>query len=117
LKIKYKHNDVYGWTFVFIDSDDPDEVFKKFGIECNDVAGCGRHFFGKEEAIFIIVNSKHKIFDAGVLAHECGHAVGFLFSDLGIKADHTNDEPYQYMLAWLVRNFCKTMGFEMVKKS
>ena len=38
----------------------------------------------------------------GIIAHECKHAINFVFAWVGVKLSTVNDESECYMLGWLV---------------
>lgn len=39
---------------------------------------------------------------AGLLAHECLHAVNFILKDAGITPTESSEEAYTYLLEWMV---------------
>ena len=56
------------------------------------------------QGFFIILNfdsSNNKI-THGVIAHEAIHATNAIFSERGVVADFYNDEPYAYLIKWIV---------------
>ncbi len=111
------HNDVYHAEFLFIDSDSEEQVDKKYGVTFNELGGCVGTEVDDVWTIIVMINSKHEEFNIGTLAHECGHATSLLFEFIG--AQHPTwktDEPYQYMLAWTVREAMKAYGFKLKTK-
>ena len=97
IKSKRFLTDLYESIFVFVLSDNYEEVDDKYGIEFNEIGGCcvisGR--------IYIIFNPNVHL---KVLVHECDHAVSVLWDMLGIKKMSGVDECYAYMIAWVFDN-------------
>lgn len=117
LKFKKIRVPIYGSRLVFIDSDSPKEIFKKFGFfedqplvhaHCYDAATKDK----KWHCIYIILNTKSSAgkISNGVIAHECLHAVNFIFMNKGLIYDLNNDEPATYLIQWLVDECHKFLG-------
>lgn len=47
-----------------------------------------------------------------IIAHECAHLVAGVFVDHMIKADFDNDEPFCYLLGWVVEQCHKHLKVE-----
>lgn len=45
----------------------------------------------------------------GILAHEAVHITNFIFRTCHIDADLVNDEPYAYLLGWIVEQISKLL--------
>lgn len=45
--------------------------------------------------------------DAGIISHEAVHVTNMLFRDKGIKYRYDNDEPFAYMVGWIVEQITK----------
>lgn len=59
--------------------------------EDNIVKGC------LEVTIYLQPNAAVK-----TVCHECAHAVNFIFKHVGVELSTSNDEPFCYMLGWVV---------------
>lgn len=46
------------------------------------------------------------------IAHESAHLVNMIFKDRSIDLDHENDEPYCYMIGWVVNEIIKTISLD-----
>ena len=56
------------------------------------------------DKIWIFLRSKT---DAGVIAHEAVHITNYVFKHANITLDINNDEPYAYLLGWIVEEIHK----------
>lgn len=50
---------------------------------------------------------KEKAMEPWNMVHEAIHAAGHIFSYIGVNADYDNDEPFAYLVAWIVKCCCK----------
>lgn len=55
--------------------------------------------------IFVKPNATLKI-----IAHESAHAVNMIFDHVGVELSTTNDEPFCYMLGWVVEQVEDCLG-------
>lgn len=46
---------------------------------------------------------------AGIIAHEAVHIVNYVFKQADIQLDIENDEPYAYLLGWVVEQITKAV--------
>lgn len=60
----------------------------------------------QNEVIYIFVRSKT---DAGVIAHESIHIANYIFKHANIEFDINNDEPYAYLMGWVVEEIHKAI--------
>lgn len=58
-----------------------------------------RTYYGNVPCILIWVKNKRNY---AAIAHECLHAVNFVFDHVGVKPSYRNDEPQAYFLSELV---------------
>lgn len=98
---------VFGTTIVCIVTENPN-----LSLEKRNIDQYARSFKNED----LSVNCDGFVFEAlynyyimlspnvspGVIAHECSHAIGRMFSDRGIKADYNNDEMFCYFLGNIV---------------
>ena len=96
MKVKKIYNDVYGQLFVFAIQEHPDEVFNKYGI--NIPSQSSGKCVSNEEFMIIAVGTD-EIFNT--IAHECYHAIEFLWDERGIEKIQGTDEAFAYMVGWL----------------
>lgn len=73
---------------------------------------------GRHRKLFKGINVECEISDT--IAHEATHLCNQLFKNIGAKVDVDNDEPYAYLLGWVVkqvtRNYLIFKTQEDVKK-
>lgn len=46
---------------------------------------------------------------AGIIAHEAVHICNYIFQSANIKLDIDNDEPYAYLMMWVVEEVNETL--------
>ena len=72
------------------DGFDPDK-YGAFAHDCFDKEGYANYY------IFIKPDVSEKL-----VAHEAVHISNYIFRDKGIELDLNNDEPYAYLIGWIV---------------
>lgn len=98
---------VFGTVIVCIVTDNPNLSLEKRNIDQyarsfknEDLAiNCEGFVFEALYNYYIVLSPNVSV---GVVAHECSHAIGRMFSDRGVKADFNNDEMFCYFLGNLV---------------
>lgn len=79
-----------------------DEGSQAYTHRC-DVSGIGH----------IIVAFAKPHITPGLIAHECGHAAGYVLNHVGVKADWENDEAFTYLLSWMVNRVYETIKLKI----
>lgn len=90
--------DLYVTMFHFIDCNSRDKIFKKYGIEFNEIGGVAS-LSGTD--IYIFINTKYKNWSLDIFVHECVHAANELFLSLKMEHDKKNDESFAYLVGWI----------------
>jgi hypothetical protein len=106
--------DVYTTYITLIATNNSDHVLHKHDIKFNGL-GTTYYQFNPFE-IFVILDIKHEEFDAEVIAHEATHVAGAIFDKIGAKHDTINEEPYSYLVGWVVFQICKKLKLELKSK-
>ena len=109
---------IYKASITFIETGSLKELKDKFGID----EGWGKifgHSFCMEDDehnlscnVFILLNVNDKELSPGDVAHECVHTANTIFNLRKMKLDVDNDEPYAYLVSWLVDECYKFFEFK-----
>ena len=90
---------IYGGKITVVECDSLKEVEQIYNLV--NTSGCSAiSFINPKDENYIMafeVNHKH-----GTVAHESMHVVGLIFKDIYAKLDIDNDEPFCYLLGWIV---------------
>ena len=110
---KVIRNDTYRIYVCFILGGDIDKINEKFQLQIDDdqeiycQTNTGSIKIDKDDyrCIFIILNPniKSKI-NYATLAHETIHTANHIFHMRYIKYDYDNDEPFAYLVEWIMHN-------------
>lgn len=112
---------LYKAKLVLIDTNDigrMEKMFPGWDIEgyvfAHTIKGNIRGRDGFHRCIFIILNTHTDLspITPGVIAHECLHAVGWIMDMKGCRHDIENDEPYAYLLEWMVNQVHKFLYYD-----
>lgn len=102
----------YDFTLVIVLGDTIEackaEYTKITGNSINDVlepsaALCTYDYNAKSGSHIFILIPKKTTKRHDTIAHECLHAVNFVFAARGVKWDYDNDEPATYLLSYITR--------------
>ena len=100
---------LYGQTIEIVITEDFNSGIEELKID-NDTK------FNLNEREAFMANQYDKIWlfirlDAkpGIIAHECVHICNYIFQEANIKLDLDNDEPYAYLMGWVVEEIHKAI--------
>ena len=97
---------IYGGKLVVILTNDANLVKKYYPDFYDDYvyAHALDHYYKGKRAYYVVLNTDYKYgkITNGVVAHEAHHIVTYLFNYKGILYDPANDEPFAYMIGWVV---------------
>lgn len=98
---------IYGTRIVVIQTDSKERAEKKYGLDFEGAYLHAHSFWYKiierkvdYQCVFIVFRAWG--IEKGIVAHEAFHATSFILDEMGIHADHNNDEAQAYLLGYLV---------------
>ena len=88
--------------------------FKKVEAEFDltSTEGFNALVFKKENKIYVVFNNEA---DASIVAHESVHICDYVFQDCFIKPDLENNEPYAYLMGYVVEQLHKNLTIKTIK--
>ena len=105
----------YGYFYISYASsqEELEQLQKKFKIvklpDDFDLASCSAFSYAEPingyNRYFIFLHNHRN--NPGIIAHECAHVADSIFSHIEAALDPENDEPYCYLLGWLVNKVHK----------
>jgi len=105
-KIKVINIPIYGGKLVVMLTNNSQFVRKYYPDFEDDYvyAHAINYTYKGNRAYYVVLNPDYKGVKVtrGVVAHEAHHIVTYLFHYKGILYDPANDEPFSYMLEWVV---------------
>ncbi len=116
MRIKKTKIPIYKTPLILIESNNLAKVktyFKKIDYVFEDDSIFGhtiQHYLIKENkkynCIYVLFNRKNDYskLKHSIIAHECNHIANFVFEYIG--ADSYSDEPYTYLVEYLVKEIC-----------
>jgi hypothetical protein len=93
---------IYEQSLLVVVSDNFKSVEKEFNLA--DTSNYNGVCFENERGIVILIAPDS---DLSVIAHESVHAAGILFDIVGATVDVKNDEPFAYLVGWIVEQVLK----------
>lgn len=100
---------LYFQTLEIIISEDFDKAMEKYNVVNNS-----NFKINDDEAFVTYQNDKIYLFiredvSAGIIAHESVHVCNYVFQGANIRLDIDNDEPYAYLMGWVVQEVHNTL--------
>ena len=99
---------IYRQRAEIIITDDSDELYKKTGIEKEDIFATVYSHTAKENkleyrCLYFVFNPfhTHKAITNGDLVHEAVHGAGFIFDHIGYEQSSGLDEPFAYLVEYI----------------
>lgn len=89
---------IYFGKFNVLIGEDLTKHFREVDKPFNDITDC----YIQNDVLRIDVGIKSSA-SPEMIAHECVHAANMIFEHVGAKIDLDNDEPYAYLVGWLVK--------------
>lgn len=102
---------LYEQKFVLIQTNDFKKVEAEFDLTSTD--GFNALVFKKNNRIHAVFNYEA---DASIVAHESVHICDYIFQDCFIKPDLENNEPYAYLMGWIVEKIHKHLIIKPIEK-
>jgi len=103
---------IYFGKFVIVATNNMKKLDKATKLKTNKTnlyATTFWNMYDEDEGFFVAFNfwNKNKQINHGVIAHEAVHIADFIFESRGVQRDWENDEPYAYIVQFLVDEIYK----------
>jgi hypothetical protein len=99
LKTKSFKIPIYFGVVTVVQTSNKEDIKKRFKIDCYDNNPC---VYSRGSHYFTVIFPESNQIDINAISHECTHLANFRMNKIGYKFDYENDEPYAYLLGYLV---------------
>jgi hypothetical protein len=96
---------LYFGTLTLIQTEDFKAIEKKYNLTTTEC--CDAITFEVGEEVIVLFGAETS---ASLMAHEAVHVTSIVFTNVGIKGDLDNDEPFAYFLGWVVEQMDKFLA-------